>query len=167
MGAGKTTRAHSFEVNGAFVIDADREAKFLMARDSGLRRELRDSFGAEIINDSNLSFEALGRLAFESVESLRTLNNIVHPPLIEHIETLLFCGDKPVSVLDAALIPLWNIESWFDRRIWVDAPFKVRLERLKFKRGDIDERELARRMRLQEEIMPVPNLENWTEIVRT
>ena len=154
MGAGKTTYAHNtFDSAGAQIIDADTEAKLLMARDSRIQRRLQDAFGASVISNGSIRTDILARAAFESAESLKTLNSIVHPPLTEYLKTLIDECAKPVCVLDAAVIPLLRIESWFDKCIWIDTPFEIRLERLKIKRADISEQELIHRMRLQEEVM--------------
>jgi dephospho-CoA kinase len=161
MGAGKTTCARSFESGSALIIDADAQAKLLMSGSRRLQDDLCGAFGASIVDKDGLRFDLLGRVAFRSAESLISLNNIIHPPLIKHLERLVFDCTKSLCVLDAALIPLWGVEAWFDLCIWVDAPFETRLERLKIKRADIDESELIRRMRLQEEVMSVPDAGIW------
>jgi dephospho-CoA kinase len=156
MGAGKTTCARSFESGGARVIDADAEAKALMARDCLVRDGLRAAFGDSVAGEDGVRTGVLGRAAFQSAESLRALNRVTHPPLVALLETLVLGCAEPLCILDAALIPLWNIEPWFDLCVWFDAPFEMRLARVRAKRADIDERELVRRMRLQEEVMDVP-----------
>ena len=50
-------------------------------------------------------------------------------------------------VVDAALIPYWGIEDWFDYVIWVDAAWEVRLDRMK-KRG-YNEADIVQRERMQ------------------
>jgi dephospho-CoA kinase len=156
MGAGKTTRARTFESAGAYIIDADAEAKLLMSRDYQIQDELRNAFG-----DAATHPTLLGQAAFQSTDSLKTLNRIVHPPLIQHIKRLISDCQAPSCILDAALTPLWGIEPWFDKCVWINTPFDVRFERLKAKRGDISEEEIIRRMKLQEEIMPEPDFRKW------
>ena len=148
------------------IINADDEAKALMARDRQVLDDLRGAFGGAVIGeDGALRFDVLGQLAFRSAESLLMLNGVTHPPVIKHIERLVVDCVKPLCILDAALIPLWaSAESLLDYCIWVDVPFDVRLERLMAKRADIDEGELVRRMRLQEEVMPVPVLGRWVKL---
>jgi dephospho-CoA kinase len=164
MGAGKSTCARSFESGGALLIDADAEAKAMMAQSREIRDNLRRAFGDAVVGGEGLRFDVLGRLAFKSAESLRKLNAATHPPLVSRIERLVRGCEKPLCVLDAALIPLFNIESWFDLCVWVEAPFEVRYSRLKAKLGGMDESELARRMRLQEEVMPAPAAGRWAKI---
>jgi dephospho-CoA kinase len=164
MGAGKSTCARSFESGGALVIDADAEAKTMMARSREIQDGLRGAFGDSAVGADGPRFDVLGRLAFESAESLRKLNAVTHPPLASRIERLVRGCEKPLCVLDAALIPILGVESWFDLCVWVEAPFEVRYRRLKAKLAGMDESELARRMRLQEEIMPVPAAGRWAKI---
>ena len=170
MGAGKSTCARSFEGCGALVIDADAEAKRLMRGSVGIQDGLRRAFGDDVVADGGLRVDALGRAAFGSVDALRVLNGIVHPRLVEHLEGLVFGCVEPLCILDAALIPLWGIERWFDLCVWVDAPFDVRLERIVAKSvgGDggsmVDEQEIARRMRMQEEVMGVPTGDVWVRV---
>lgn len=165
MGAGKTTHAHSFEADGAIIIDADAEAKLLMSRDCQLQCKLKDAFGEAVVDGNNLRFDYLGQAAFKSIESLQTLNGIAHPPLVEHLKRLIFDSDRPpLIILDAALIPLWGIEFWFDKCVWIDTLFETRFERLKTKRSDIDEQELIRRMKMQEKIMPPPDSKLWVKL---
>lgn len=166
MGAGKTTCALAFDSADTLIINADVEAKTLMLRERRIQDGLREAFGDAVIGDDGTPrFDILGRLAFKSAESLLTLNRVTHPPVVERIEALLADCAKPLSILDAALIPLWAAaEPWFDLRIWVDVSFDIRLERLKVKRADLDETELVRRMRLQEDVLPVPAARRWIRL---
>jgi dephospho-CoA kinase len=165
MGAGKSTCARSFESENALVLDADAEAKRLMAQSRVIRDELRGAFGDAVIGaDGGINAGALGRAAFESIDALLTLNGITHPPLAEHLERLIEGCKKPLCILDAALIPLLGIESWFDLCVWVDAPFKARLARLRALRADLPEPELAMRMRMQEAVMGVPKGGEWAAV---
>ena len=166
MGAGKSTCVRFFESERALIINADAEAKSLMSRSRQIIDDLRGTFGDTVTDDGgSLRFDELGRIAFQSVESLSAFNGIVHPPIIRHLERIVADCTKPLCILDAALMPLWaSAESWFDLRIWIDAPFDLRLKRLKAKRADIDEGELVRRMRLQEEIMAVPAADRWVRL---
>ena len=164
MGAGKSTCAHAFHSLGTVIIDADTEAKLLMQSDSKVQLGLKDAFGESVVSDDTIRFNELGRKAFSSVDTLLTLNKIVHPPLVKHLEPLVRNNGNANCILDAALIPLLHIESWFDLCVWVDSPPEVRLKRLKAKRTDVEESELCRRIRLQEEMMPIPQNNRWIKL---
>jgi dephospho-CoA kinase len=164
MGAGKSTCARAFDSFDTAIIDADAEAKLLMQSDPKLLLSLKNSFGESIADNGKILFGELGRIAFSSAGTLLTLNEIIHPPLVKHLEGLIRSNEKPLRILDAALIPLWHVESWFDLCVWVGLPFEIRLERLMAKRAGMEEGELRRRMRLQEEIMPVPRSNRWVKL---
>jgi dephospho-CoA kinase len=164
MGAGKSTVARLLAP--AVIIDADREAKALMTTDRSIRQELVEAFGGSIIEKDNVSFGTLGQIVFGSREKLLRLNAIVHPPLVRRLRRMLLQEhDRENCILDAALLPLWNIESLFDTCIWVHAPFETRLERLQRTRTDLSEQTLRDRMRMQEESLPVPHGPAWRNIL--
>jgi len=158
MGAGKSTCARSFASEDALIIDADAEAKRLMAHSHAIQESLRAAFGEAVVDaEGKINAGALGRAAFESVDTLLTLNGITHPPLVEYLDAAVSGCRKPLCILDAALIPLLGVESWFDLCIWVCAPFETRLKRLLAKRPDVSEAELVNRMRMQEAVMSAPD----------
>lgn len=164
MGVGKSTCALAFDSLNTAIIDADAEAKLLTRSDPKILLGLKDAFGESIVDDGEIRFSELGRKAFSSAGTLLTLNKVIHPPLVKHLERLVRNNEKQHCILDAALISLWHIESWFDLCVWVGLPFEIRLERLMAKRAGMEEEELRRRMRLQEEIMPVPQSNRWVKL---
>jgi dephospho-CoA kinase len=163
MGAGKSVAARLLAAQAdAVIVDADHEAKTLMAGDQGVRQKLVLAFGGSIIGKDGLSFAALGQIVFSSREKLLLLNTIVHPLLVQRLRRMLFGPrNNRNSILDAALLPLWNIESWFDACLWIHAPAEIRLERLRQTRGDLDEHALRDRMRMQEESLRAPGSPPW------
>jgi dephospho-CoA kinase len=171
MGAGKTAAARLISSAtgpagaGATVIDADFEAKMIMAEDAVMREQLVRVFGASIIDNDRLSFRMLGRIVFASKEKLLQLNAIVHPPLVKRLRLLLEAHEGPCVILDAAVLPLWNMEALFDICFWVHAPFEQRLERLKKIRRDLVTSTLRERMRVQEECLPVPQHPPWRNLL--
>lgn len=169
MGAGKSTAARilasSALAGGGLIIDADLEAKALMTEDRPIRHELAAAFGGSIIGKDGLSFSTLGQIVFGSREKLLQLNAIVHPALVQRLRSMLLQEHKEENcILDAALLPLWNIESLFDTCIWVHAPFETRLERLQRTRTDLSEQALRDRMRMQEASLPSPEGMPWRQV---
>ena len=165
MGAGKSTCARSFASDGALIIDADAEAKRLMAGSPAIHAALRAAFGEAVVGaDGAVRSDLLGPAAFESVDTLLTLNGITHPPLVERLDAIVSGCKKTLCILDAALIPLLGIESWFDLCVWVHAPFETRLKRLAAKRPDVGEAELVKRMRMQEAVMSAPRGGDWVKV---
>ncbi|MDO5575689.1 MAG: dephospho-CoA kinase [Fibrobacter sp.] len=166
MGAGKSTCSEMFAGRDAAVIDADREAKVLMRNDCGIKRKLVETFGSEVICNGEISFARLGAFVFDSIVNIRKLNSIVHPPLLEHLYRLLNSIQEPIVVLDASLIPLWNIDNWFDLRLWVDASEETRLERVyKRSQNSLPKEQIKERMLIQQELFQAPSEECWDYIL--
>ena len=164
MGSGKTTCVRTFDSSDTLIIDADSQAKLLMQSDPRLQLCLKEAFGDSVLGSKGPNYGELGRRAFQSPDTLAALNSIIHPPLVKHLEHLVLGCDKPHCILDAALIPLWRVEIWFDLCVWIDVPFETRLERLRAKISGMEERELRRRMRLQEEMMGAPREKRWVRL---
>lgn len=164
MGAGKTTCSRYLAEKFRFrCIDADIEAKRIMMGHTALHRELAESFGEKVIAEGTISFAVLGRIVFDDIQRLRQFNSIVHPLLLEQLQETIF-NDKENSVpllVDAALLPLWNVDDWFDLRIWVDVSFDERLKRQMRKGLDISRDDMEKRMRLQERLFDVPSPAQW------
>jgi len=146
MGAGKSTVAQIVsQKTGMKIIDADAEAKLLMQENTAIRSRLAHTFGAAVVQNGVVDFKELGRRAFGSVETIEQLNTIVHGLLIKRLEQLLIKTKEP-RILDAALMPLWHIESWFGACLWVDAHHDLRRNRVAQRTGlpmDIIERRMA------------------------
>jgi dephospho-CoA kinase len=160
MGAGKSSLAALLsEARGMRHIDADAEAKILMENDGRLRDDLALLFGHGVATAGTVDFAALGRIAFSSTEEMRKLNGLIHPPLVRRLRDLVFSQPGP-CVLDAALIPQWHIEDWFDRCVWVQAAPGRRLQRVLAATG-LPEETVKERMLIQESLMTEPSGPNW------
>jgi dephospho-CoA kinase len=161
MGSGKSTFARFIAGHGAKVVNADEVAKQIIRTRPRIRMKLIESFGPDIEERAEINYDLLGNRAFASLRSLERLNGIVHPPLLRELKTL--CGKKTgvVTVLDAALIPLWNIDPWFDYLIWIHAPFKERIKRMAAK-SVLPGHLLRERMLLQQKLFEPPSGGAWT-----
>jgi dephospho-CoA kinase len=163
MAAGKSVAAQWLAEQGARVVDADAEAKRFMNDSADIRRKLVSSFGDDVVRGEQIDSAKLGAISFNSFANLLQLNGIVHVPLQKHFEQLLHADTSPLIVMDAALIPMWRVEAWFDVVYWIEASAGVRLERLKQKSA-LPEDELCRRMDLQGRLFPPPVRPQWRRI---
>jgi dephospho-CoA kinase len=161
MGAGKSTcAALCAEMRGMRIVDADAEAKLLMENDTRIRDELALAFGPRVAGREAVDFSALGSVAFSTTGDMQKLNRIVHPPLVRRLRDLVLSRPGP-CILDAALIPLWSIDDWFDCLLWVRASPRVRLKRV-CERTGLPEDRVRQRMHVQEALMSEPSGPNWT-----
>lgn len=169
MGAGKSSCVQFFDTDDTVIINADDEAKALMQNDKNILDALFAHFGDIIRLGNGIDSKSLGKIVFNSFSELLYLNSIVHPPLIEYLKKLLF--EKKYQskikkvILDAAIIPVWNIDNWFDLGIWVDTPREIRFCRLVEKyKGKISGDDLSKRMDFQEKLFSPPDDKVWCYI---
>jgi dephospho-CoA kinase len=160
MGAGKSTFARSFTQHGFTVIDADAEAKQLMDACAIIQRDLSRAFGDAVIRQGKVDFKKLGAIAFENGENLQRLNAIVHLPLKEKLGERIKAFGAGRMIMDAALIPLWHTEDWFDTLFWIRTPASIRIARLSAKLN-LDPLLIEQRMRMQEKLFPEPSKSPW------
>jgi dephospho-CoA kinase len=167
MGSGKSSFVRILAQDDRTVWDGDFEAKALMVSDPAVREGIRREFGKEVFPDEKLSFRSLGEKAFASEEALKRLNAVVHPPLLKRLKTrLLQRSYKELVIVDAALIPLWEIEHWFDHCVWVHAPREERISRIIRKSG-LPESVVTQRAKLQEAVVPAPSDKKWIAVENT
>lgn len=164
MGSGKTTCSRFFADAGAALINADQEAKILMESEPQIQKQLIAEFGDSILENNKISYHGLGLVVFSSVEPLLRLNSITHPPLLKRLKKLLSICQSEIIVLEAALIPLWNIDNWFDVRIWVNASRQTRLDRMLKKKSALGKEQLIQRMNIQESTFSPPSAQTWCYI---
>jgi len=81
IGCGKSTVARWLgERSGVSVIDADHEARLVLAPETGEVEAVYRRFGQDLRRDNGeLDRAALGRIVFKDPDALRDLEAIVHP----------------------------------------------------------------------------------------
>ena len=109
IGSGKSTASKFFEKLGAFILDADKEAKNLLEKNEIVQHEVISEFGTDIINTTGkVDKNKLARVAFQDVDHQRRLNSVVHPYIYDLIDKtfdkVLNDGKYDVFIIDAAMI---------------------------------------------------------------
>lgn len=96
-----------------------------------VRQELVQRFGQQVCPLGAVDRGALGQ-ALRSPEDVRSLGEVVHPELLRNLAARVreALTSGPV-VVDAALIPEWGIEGYFDLVVFVACPREVRYQRLR------------------------------------
>lgn len=150
IGAGKSQVAALLRQLGALVIDADKVGKTITGSKSILPRLIK-IFGLKIVSPSGrLRPKILGRIVFSdsSGDSLGRLNSLVSKPLVSEIRRLIRSDrrKRPI-VIDAALLPDWDLQNDLDLLITVTATRETRIRRL-IKRG-LKETEARQRLSRQ------------------
>ena len=134
IGSGKSTASRYFESLGAFVLDADEEAKNLITSNETVQHELISEFGTDIIDGTGrVNKKKLARIAFQDEDHQQRLNSVVHPYIFNLIDKEFnrVLNDKKhgVFIVDAALIYETGFDAHLDYVIVVTAHLKNRMER--------------------------------------
>tara|TARA_B100001996_G_scaffold9866_2_gene8328 strand:+ start:426 stop:1019 length:594 start_codon:yes stop_codon:yes gene_type:complete len=156
IGTGKSTASNIFKELGAFIFDADKEAKKILLSNEIIKSELISEFGTDIMTgDGNVDNNKLARIAFQDQNNQLILNTIVHPYVFKeidkHFDKELDRGKHDIFVVDAALIYESGADTHMDYVIVITALIKIRMERA-----------LARETLSREEILKRIDLQ-WTE----
>ena len=153
IGTGKSTASNFFKEIGAFVFDADTEAKKLLSENDVVQHELISEFGTDIINPSGeIDKKKLARVAFQDVDHQRRLNSVVHPYIYDLIDNsydkVLSDGKHNVFIIDAAMIYESGYDIHLDYVIVITAQLKNRMERT-LARNTLTREEILKRMEFQ------------------
>jgi dephospho-CoA kinase len=133
IGAGKSTVARLFAQRGAQVIDADALGHAALHE----RREaIVATFGNGILDElGEISRSKLGAVVFADPQKRRELEAIVHPHIRHKAEEQIAKSEAAVVVVDAALLIEAGWHRVCDQVVYVDAPWEIRLERVKARSG--------------------------------
>ncbi len=153
IGSGKSTASNFFNELGAFVLDADTEAKNMLSANDVVQHELISEFGTDIINAAGkIDKKKLARIAFQDVDHQRRLNSVVHPYIYDLIdnsyEKILSDGKHSVFILDAAMIYESGYDIHLDYIIVITAQLKNRMERA-LARNTLTREEILKRIEFQ------------------
>jgi dephospho-CoA kinase len=160
VASGKTTVAHLFEEEGAYVIDADQIAKELVQPHTTTWDELVRLFGKEILReDESIDRKKLAALVFSEPHQRSRLEEVLHPRIDKEIERRLeeIREKDPgaIIVIDAALLVETGAYRTLDKLIVVTSTEAQQIERLRKRTGATQEearRIIASQMALNEKV---------------
>jgi len=154
--SGKTTVANYIQQQGFPVIFTDLLAKKVIEEVDQVRFNLLNEFGNDAFNsDGSLNSNFISELVFadndNSKRKLNTLNQIVHPAVIDlminTIEDLAYKGIKLIFV-ESALIFEAHLEKGFDYIIVVESTEKNQITRA-IERTHLTENQVINRINCQ------------------
>ena len=153
IGSGKSTASNFFESFGSFVINADKEAKKLLATNETVQHELISEFGTDIIDISGqINKGKLARIAFQDEDHQQRLNSVIHPYIYNSIDdqfNRVFEDAKvDLFIVDGALIFESGYDVHMDYIVVVTALLKNRIERA-LGRKTLSRDEILKRINLQ------------------
>lgn len=134
IGSGKSVVAHLFAALGVPVYDSDTRAKWVMAHDRVLRKQLQAAFGAATYDAAGqLDRPYLARVAFGDPARLAQLNGLVHPRVGEDFaawSAAQAAAGHAYVLKEAALLFESGAYKGLDKIITVFAPPEVRTARV-------------------------------------
>ena len=150
IGSGKTTACLFFKEKGAFIFDADIEAKKLL-NEKAIKSQIVTKFGSEIVINDTLNIKLLSEIVFKSSKLQNNLNQIIWPEILKKISTNTTIAQKSrkkLFVVDAALLLEANFQNYFNSTLLVTAKKALRYSRILI-RNNIPREQIDNRMNLQ------------------
>ena len=143
-GAGKSYVCEIFRQKGFKIIDCDKIAHELTAKNAPILTELASAFGEDVVKNGELDRKLLASRAFDTKEHTKKLNSILHPAIAEK------CKEEAqgLTVLDASQLFEANMQNDCYKVIGVLADEDVRIKRI-IARDNITEQQAKLRMSAQ------------------
>ena len=130
IGSGKSTVGAVLRRRGLPVLDADACVHKLYHDCAALREKLSASFGPECLTADGVNRKFFAELIFKDSSAREKLESIVYPYLTDAVREF-FAANPSEAFLEAALLHrIPKVVELLDQVWLVDAPAKVRLERL-------------------------------------
>ena len=132
IASGKSTVAKRWVEHGAIEIDADQLARAVVAPGSKGLDEIRQSFGADILQpDGSLDRAKLGAMVFGDEIKRHALNAIVHPLVRTRAREILDALPKDaIAIYNVPLLVEAKVDHDFDLVVTVEAPEEEQIKRM-------------------------------------
>lgn len=143
-GAGKSYVCEIFRQKGFKIIDCDKIAHELTAKNAPILTELASEFGEDVVKNGELDRKLLASRAFDTKEHTKKLDSILHPAIAEK------CKEEAqgLTVLDASQLFEANMQNDCYKVIGVLSDEDVRIKRI-IARDNITEQQAKLRMSAQ------------------
>ena len=153
IGSGKSEVSSFLQSWGAYIFDADKEAKSIINNNLDAQKEIIKKFGSDVIDpNQTINRQKLARIAFQDEFHQQTLNAIVHPYVFKKInssfEKIKIENNHNCFVVDAALIYESGANTHMDYVIVVSSLISYRTERV-MSRSYITREDFLKRVSLQ------------------
>ncbi len=153
IGSGKTFISKIFEEHGIPVFNSDNCAKWVMISEPKIIHELSSVFGSDIYIDGKLNKERMGNIIFFEPEKKEYLEELIYPYILKEFYDWkfqkLYKENYPFVMLESAVLIKGNSYKLFNYAVLVDAPIKIREERIMARPG-MTEKKMRNIMRQQD-----------------
>ena len=166
IGSGKSEVSNFLQSWGAYIFDADKEAKSIINNNLDAQKEILKEFGSDVIDpNQTINRQKLARIAFQDEFHQQTLNAIIHPYVFKKInnsfEKIKIENNHNCFVVDAALIYESGADTHMDYVIVVSSLISHRTERV-MSRNNITREDFLKRASLQ---WPEEDKENMADYI--
>jgi dephospho-CoA kinase len=153
ISVGKSYVCDIFRELGCHILDADRTARDVVARDSEALSQIVSEFGENVLLASgDLDRKKLGSVVFADEAKRKLLNSIVHPLVIQAQDRWISEVEKAdpdgIAIIDAALMIESGGYRRFDKLIVVWCESAIQLKRLML-RDNLDAADAKKRIDAQ------------------
>ena len=153
IGSGKSELSRFFKKWGAYIFDADKEAKNIIDTNAAAQREIIAEFDTNILNIENkIDKKKLARVAFQDENHQLRLNSIMHPYVFQEIDkqfdNVSSANKHKIFIVDAALIYESGADTHMDFVIVITSLLRFRAERA-MGRGNMTREDFMKRVDLQ------------------
>ena len=153
IGSGKSELSRFFTKWGAYVFDADKEAKIIIDTNESVQKEIIAEFDTNILNAENkINRKKLARVAFQDENHQLRLNSIMHPYVFQEIDkqfdNVSSANKHKIFIVDAALIYESGADTHMDFVIVITSLLRFRAERA-MGRGNMTREDFMKRVDLQ------------------
>lgn len=149
IGSGKTTVSKIFEQFGGAVFTSDLRAKIIQNENPKAVLEIKKLFGEDIYFGGVLDRKRVADIVFNDSETLRKLNEIIHPLVFEDFSDFVSRNeDKKFVVLESAILVESGFYKFADFSVLVSADISLRIKRV-MERDGVSKEKVFQRMKNQ------------------
>lgn len=150
--SGKSMITRFFREWGFTCIDVDKIGHILLDREQS---SIVESFGPTILNPDTgkIDRRVLGKMVFADDQMLARLEGMLHPGMVEEIQSIIRSATRYPVILDAALLFRMQLHVICQKILWVQAPAFIRFLRAA-RRDGWRIRRVLHIFRRQEHFMP-------------
>ena len=140
IASGKSEIEKILRKKGFFVVDLEVVSHDLLENSEIIKSKILKEF-------QTLNRSEIGKIVFSDNKKRKILDDIFHPELKKYLLDL-FKKDYEIIFISGALLYEAGFDCLFDKIIFIDSPFEIRLKRL-IKRNNLDENEALKRLNAQ------------------
>ena len=166
IATGKSTVGLMFVELGCHLIDADHISHQLFQEGEAVYKAVIQAFGERILSaDRTINRKALGEIVFNDPEARTTLNQLVHPAVVQRqrdwLNEMEARDPGGISIVDATLMIEVGTYKNYDKVIVVTCRPEIQKQRLRTRSG-LSEEEIEARVRSQ---MPLEEKVKYADFV--